>query len=66
VTTSPGSSDKNRAKAIDRTKSKVFVVDDDESVVRALRRVLTLAGHDVETFSSAEAFLAREPFREWG
>lgn len=38
---------------------KVIVVDDDESVRRSLRRLLTNAGYDVEEFASAEDFLDR-------
>ena len=38
---------------------KVIVVDDDESVRRSLRRLLTNAGYEVEEFSSAEEFLDR-------
>jgi FixJ family two-component response regulator len=39
----------------------VLVVDDDESVRRALTRLLTVAGYTVETFPSAAELLAREP-----
>jgi FixJ family two-component response regulator len=39
----------------------VFIVDDDATVCRALARFLRSAGHEVETFSSAGAFLARDP-----
>ena len=35
----------------------VFVIDDDESVRRALQRLLRSAGFEVKVFSSAEAFL---------
>jgi FixJ family two-component response regulator len=40
----------------------VFVIDDDPSMLRALERQLTSAGHRVESFASAQAFLdhARE------
>lgn len=37
----------------------VFVVDDDPSVLKALQRLLRQADWNVETFESAEAFLAR-------
>lgn len=37
----------------------VHVVDDDESMLRALARLLEAAGHEVQTFASAEAFLSR-------
>ena len=36
----------------------VFVVDDDPSVRKGLRRLLKSAGYSVETFASAEDFLA--------
>src|SRR5204863_5133115 len=39
----------------------VFVVDDDDSVRRALARLLASAGYRVQTFPSAEEFLARRP-----
>ena len=39
------------------------VVDDDESMRRGLRRLLTSAGYTAETFSSAEDYLAREIFQ---
>ena len=35
----------------------VYVIDDDESVRRALQRLLRSAGLDVKAFSSAEEFL---------
>jgi len=37
----------------------VLLVDDDESLRRALARAIRLAGFQVEAFSSAEALLAR-------
>ncbi|CAE6850342.1 Response regulator protein TmoT [Paraburkholderia nemoris] len=39
--------------------SLVFVVDDDDSVRRALARLIQSAGYRVETFDSARAFLDR-------
>ena len=36
----------------------VYVIDDDESVRKALKRLLRSADLDVETFSSAEEFLS--------
>jgi FixJ family two-component response regulator len=36
---------------------KVFVIDDDESVARALERLLTSAGFHVSAFTSGRAFL---------
>ena len=40
----------------------VFVIDDDPSVRKSLSRLLRSAGRTVETFASAEEFLAREHF----
>jgi FixJ family two-component response regulator len=42
---------------------KVFVVDDDVMICRALERLLRSAGHTVEVFTSPESFLehARVP-----
>jgi FixJ family two-component response regulator len=40
------------------TPSTVFVVDDDPSVRRALQRLIRSAGMTVQTFASAEEFLA--------
>lgn len=42
-------------------RSRVFVVDDDPTIRRALERLLRSAGHVVEMFDSAEAFLERSP-----
>src|SRR2546430_14178005 len=44
-----------------RAKAAVFVVDDDESVREALGGLLRAAGYAVETFASAQEFLARPP-----
>jgi FixJ family two-component response regulator len=41
--------------------AKVFIVDDDAAVSKALMRVLTLAGFEVEAYPSAQSFLARAP-----
>lgn len=40
-------------------ESVVFVVDDDPSVRKALRNLVSAAGFDVETFSTAQEFLKR-------
>lgn len=42
-------------------KAAVFIVDDDASVREALRGLLRSAGFAVETFASAQEFLARPP-----
>jgi FixJ family two-component response regulator len=38
---------------------RVLLVDDDDSVRRALARAIRQAGHDVEAFESVDALLAR-------
>lgn len=43
-------------------KVRVFVIDDDSSVLKAIERVLRSNGFPVETFSSSNAFLERAPF----
>jgi len=40
----------------------VFVVDDDESVRKALKRLITSVGMNVETFATAQEFLSCEPY----
>jgi len=40
-----------------KTGAVVFVVDDDESVRKALKRLIKSAGFEVEAFASAEDFL---------
>ena len=40
----------------------IFVVDDDESVCRGLRKVLKAGGYRVVTFTSVEEFLKSAPF----
>ncbi len=42
---------------MDKKRSRVYVIDDDESVRRAFGRLLRSADFNVETFSSAEEFL---------
>ena len=41
-----------------KRRGMVYVIDDDESVRKALKRLLRSADLDVETFSSAEEFLS--------
>ncbi|MBN1869846.1 MAG: response regulator [Candidatus Omnitrophica bacterium] len=42
-------------------KKKVYVVDDDESVCRALKILLVAFGFEVNTFPSAETFFSAVP-----
>jgi FixJ family two-component response regulator len=44
-----------------REKSNVYIVDDDPSVRKALKRFVTAAGYSVETFASAQEFLNSVP-----
>ena len=46
---------------VDEPNAIIFVVDDDESVRKSLRRLLRSAGFGVETFASGAQFLARTP-----
>ena len=45
---------------MDETRLCIFVVDDDESVTRALKDLLESAGFRVETFGSARDFLGSD------
>ncbi len=40
-----------------RARQTVWIIDDDASVCRALRRLIRSVGLDVETFATAEEFL---------
>src|SRR5688572_6647670 len=42
----------------------IFVVDDDESVLRSISRLLKSAGYQVQTFGSAQAFLESGQFAQ--
>jgi FixJ family two-component response regulator len=42
---------------MNETSPVIFLVDDDESVLRSLRRLLGAAGHEVRTYQSPLAFL---------
>ncbi|ADE14689.1 response regulator receiver [Nitrosococcus halophilus Nc 4] len=44
----------------------IYIVDDDDSVLRSLRRLIKSAGFVVETFTSAESFLQTGHPREKG
>jgi FixJ family two-component response regulator len=41
-----------------KRRAMIFVVDDDQSVRRAMKRLLSSAGYEVATFGSAEELLA--------
>jgi len=47
---------------MNETEPTVFVVDDDESVRVALKRLIRSMGMNVETFSTAQEFLARQRY----
>lgn len=42
-------------------KDKIYIVDDDESVCRALKTLLMTFGFEVEAFNSATSFFAAVP-----
>ena len=42
--------------------ARIFIVDDDPSVLKAMERLVGSAGYAVETFASAQAFLQREVY----
>jgi len=43
--------------------SRIFIVDDDAQFRKSLARLVKSIGYDVESFSSAQDFLEREPFK---
>lgn len=45
-----------------KKKNKIFIVDDDASVLRSLKLLLLSAGFNVEAFHSAQSFLDSIPF----
>jgi len=47
-------------------KQKIFVVDDDGSVRKALQRLLVAMGYEVQTFASATEFLGTAPVQRTG
>jgi FixJ family two-component response regulator len=46
---------------VSKTKVKIYIVDDDESVRRALSRLMKAFGYQAETFNSAQSFLDSVP-----
>src|SRR5678815_1908513 len=51
----------NRGLRMYEAEPIVFVVDDDESVRESLRLLIEAGGWQAQTYSSAQAFLARPP-----
>ena len=49
------------SQAVGQGNPLVFLIDDDSAVRKALGRLIRTAGHEVESFGSPAAFLAREP-----
>ena len=45
---------------MENAKALVVVVDDDEDMAKAIKRLLTTAGFEAAMFTSAEAYLNRE------
>jgi len=43
---------------------RIYLVDDDESLRKAIKRLLRSAGYDVETFPSARSFLDSVPLHD--
>jgi FixJ family two-component response regulator len=49
--------------AVTGIRRVIAVVDDEESIRKALSRLMGTAGYDVKTFESGDAFLARDEQR---
>jgi FixJ family two-component response regulator len=47
---------------MNRSESRVFIIDDDASVCKALARLLSASGYATEVFNSADDYLEREPY----
>lgn len=58
---SPGPDRSNQTHPVNQLTPSVFIVDDDESVLRSLSRLMKLEGYGVRTFLSAESFLDSRP-----
>ena len=43
---------------------RIYLVDDDESLRKAIKRLLLSAGYDVETFPSAQSILDSVPLHD--
>ena len=46
--------------SIEDSRPRVFIVDDDESVCRALSRLLSASGYETEVFHSSDDYLRRD------
>jgi len=51
---------------MNRSASRVFIIDDDASVCKALARLLSASGYATEVFHSANDYLEREPYNGIG
>jgi FixJ family two-component response regulator len=51
---------------MNRSASRVFIIDDDASVCKALARLLSASGYATEAFYSANDYLEREPYNGIG
>ena len=51
---------------MDNNQSRIFIVDDDKSFGRSLKRLLIAKGFAAEHFESARAFLDSVPFDQQG
>jgi two-component system response regulator FixJ len=54
-------SESGKAQDMRESKPPIFIVDDDEAVCKALRRLITSAGYCVQTFASGQEFLDSVP-----
>ena len=46
------------------SQSRIYLVDDDDSLRKAIKRLLRSAGYPVETFSYAQSFLDSVPLHD--
>jgi FixJ family two-component response regulator len=51
---------------LEKKKNESYLIDDDESIRRALQKLLRSDGFDVKIFSSAEEFMERGNLRQRG
>jgi FixJ family two-component response regulator len=60
----PGSVNGNQY-AVNKTKPLIAIVDDDESVCRAIKRLVRSLGMEADTFTSAEEFMELVESAQW-